>query len=451
VLLLPLARENPIAALQAVQGIPQSAQPNALANVYGEWSKTEPYAAAVHAFANNAPAKARENILLRWASKDVSGAYQFLSQSVSDTERAVLLEDVFNRVLGSDRVLQMEPLLELIPPGEARDNTLGSFLRQAFSKDPQAAIDRLALELDAGGGYRLAASLLRADEMTDQLAIQIIDQLAPGDRDQAVSNLAWAQNLRGISDQLRFELINDIADQNTRNRAANNLLSNLARKDPQAAVQMIENTENQSNLRQYYVSVARTWASHNPEAAFSWATMIEDIDLRKDAVGSTLMQMSRSSPELAFDKVRSFEEAEVRTASLEYVARNLTDRNPQAFADFISDLPEEEVSPRVYGQTADAWLRKDPLSGSKWVDSIPPGKKRDAAISGLTDALRSSDPKSAFIWSTNIDEDRQRRQAMRNSLKSLAENDPEAAVAIVEESGLSEQDYKAISYLLPKE
>jgi|GEM_PF-2893690 len=451
ILLEPLAREDPLGALQAASEMPERRRAVATTRVYGAWASMEPSAAAVHAFANDAPADVRQRVLRSWIYQDVAGAAAFLRSSVSETERAVLLERAFDRVSGSSRLREMEPLLKLMPLGAARDKAVGTFLRSTFSMDPEAALRRFDQELANGAGQNLAQGMLYAQGMTDAVAIKVLKKLAPGDRDRAAQSLAQMQMPNGVTDALKFRVATEIADSNTRRWAVQSLLRNILRQGPEQAIELLQSLPTDHGERaSYYNTVAQGWADKDPDAALAWAEQLElDDKSRAQTVGRVLERIARNSPDLALKKARSFEDAALRREALEAIARPMSDRNPEEFAGYMAQLPNSETSPKVYREIAAAWLKKDPLNGSVWVDSLPQGENRDQAVTGLVDSLRSSDPESAFRWAASLGAGRHRQQMLRNTLSSLSQNDPQVALKVFEEVDLSEQDRKAIQHVLP--
>ncbi|MEM7791414.1 MAG: hypothetical protein AAF546_08430, partial [Verrucomicrobiota bacterium] len=450
-ILIPLAQSDPIAALDTVERMPTASQTQALNNVYRIWAQQDAYSAATHAFANNAPNRALKAIVLSWADQDVPALHQFMASNVSETERAVLLRAAFDSVGGSNRLQQMAPLIDLIPAGDARDYTVGIYLRHNYSSDPRAALERAKAEIAQGATFQMTSNLLRARGMTDAAAREIIDKLAPGDLDKVAQSLSHAQQQQGISDEFRFQLVTKIANEGERQWAVANVLEQITKKDPTNAIQILARLKDEpEELENYYGSVAHSWALKDPDTALAWAFSLENEDLRKNSVSRAIGGISYNSPELALEKILSFADAGIRRSALETIAWPVANRNPEAFARQISEMPDEEVSPKVYRNIAAAWTEKDPLSGSKWIDSLPSGQNRDQAISGLVDKLRSSDPSSAFVWASSIEADRNRRQMLRNSLYSLVRQDLDTAIALFNEAELSEQDRKSIQNVLPK-
>ncbi len=449
-MLIPMAQADPLAALEAASRMPESGQANAQTQVYRTWASQNPSAAAAHAFANNAPNPAKEAIFLQWTNEDVPAVHHFLANSVSETKRAVLLEQVFDRTGGAERLKKMEPLLDLIPAGSARDYTVGVFLRHTFGADPQAAMARFQQEAAAGAGYQLASNLLHAEGMNDSFAQKVFETLSPGDRDQVARRLSRHNRLPGISDAFRFQMVTAISDTNQRRHSVSSMMRDFARNQPETARRFLQQIDRgDKHLEAYYGSVAETWSREAPDAAFAWANRIEDDALRQSTVGRTLSVISRNNPDLAIERARSFEEASMRRAALLGLSNTIARRNPEAFSQILEESPAEDLSPNTYRITAREWLKKDSLNGSKWVDRLPKGNNRDHAIIGLVDALRGSDPKSAFVWAADIESPGRRRQTLRNALYTLAQDEPEAALEIFDQTELSEQDRESIRNVLP--
>jgi hypothetical protein len=212
------------------------------------------------------------------------------------------------------------------------------------------------------------------------------------------------------------------------------------------------------------------WARRDPGAALAWAEGLGGAE-RRDFLGTVLFQLARLDPERALEAVAALPAGSLRFQTIEEVAPHLAARDreralawagalpnaaerlaarqaivgrlaeddPEAAAAVLASLAPQDLPADLRDeldrQIAETWLASDPERGAAWIASLPSDRVTDEVLREWA----AADPAGAAAFlerhrgSTSFDEFSP--EAYSHAAAGLARKDPEAALAWAERIG----------------
>lgn len=280
------------------------------------------------------------------------------------------------------------------------------------------------------------------------------------------SRLGRMQRLLAFLDQLPDERFGDVyralSDSPLgRDRQSERalILQAWAERDPQAATAHLQENEAEDWERETTLS---TWASYDPDTAFTWALNAEDEGRVNNWVVGTLRGIASASPELARDYLVSIEDERTQRESMEaiqsavmrngfeaaeswiagleegteiheraarYLANDLTELDPAAAGAWASRLTDPGTQREVAETVSEDWAREDLDSAREWVESLPQTAMTEAA-EGITEAWANQDPEAAARWLSSLGNDPELDGAKRDYIQETWREHPEYALGM---------------------
>lgn len=237
------------------------------------------------------------------------------------------------------------------------------------------------------------------------------------------------------------------------------ILQAWAERDPQAATAHLQ--ENGAEDWERETTLA-TWASYDPDSAFTWALNTEDDGRVNNWVVGTLQGIASASPELARDYLVSIEDEHTRNHSLRtiqssvmrngfdaatawiagidqenplheraarYLANDLTDLDPAAAGAWASSLSDAGTRREVAETVSEGWARNDLESARQWVETLPQDALNEAA-EGITEAWARQDPDASARWLAGLGNDPELDGAKHDYIRQTWREHPEYALGM---------------------
>jgi hypothetical protein len=258
-----------------------------------------------------------------------------------------------------------------------------------------------------------------------------------------------------------------------------NIVPDLARSQPRAALDLLRNAP-PSSLRQSILMESLTrLRAESPEAARHWMDSLEDGSL-KDAARVLVEQpeLSRTAAQFAVALATATAEDAPASSSLEIdpMLGRLMLSDPLGTVGQVMALPEgalRENSLRTASQkwagfsTPDAlawsetlsgadriaaqsgivreWAEYEPAEASEFVQSMPPGSGRDGPAAALARGVSTTDPAAGLVWAASITDPARRSEVLQEVAQGWLKESPEAARRAVSLlPGISETERAAL-------
>ncbi len=236
-----------------------------------------------------------------------------------------------------------------------------------------------------------------------------IDQLAPGDFQEAVDNF---RNL-GITDGRMGEY--------------SLLLSAWAQVDPLSALDYAKENTNGGFARD---TILTTWAGKDPEAAVLWAKANFDGEGANPYMPGIIRGLAGVDPIRATELLTSMPRSEERGRGLDFMLPHLLQQSPEAARSWIAGLTDDALRDGAMMRAAPELASSDPAGTAKWLLDNP----GDAAKRRLDDVYgiwASTDQQAALASFNSLPAGETRSDALRGVLRSITTEDPAAGLALM--------------------
>ena len=302
---------------------------------------------------------------------------------------------LLERMASSDPASAAQLIDEM--PRSSSTMAVNALVHRWSQSDPQAAADWLASKdaqtarqgwptlAQAWGRRDLDAASAYADNLTGTARTSFLRGLAAATaRMPAGTTQAWLSNYRndpayadlvgGVAGQLAgqdiraaMSLIEDLPT-GQRLRSYRSVLPMLAMQDPEAAVDLVDQLEDDDARSSLIPMVVSMWAGNDAQSALDWASDRPRGQTRDSAISQVARVLVRIDPELAIDAIDEVDDPQVRKAS---VSRLLVQLESEREALRIG---------RRYDFDRDAVLalrerggpRFDRVVGGIYIDGLPP-------------------------------------------------------------------------------
>jgi len=139
-------------------------------------------------------------------------------------------------------------------------------------------------------------------------------------------------------------------------------------------------------------------AHSNPEAAISWAELIESPRSQAAALCDIAAEWFRKDPAGAKKFVDCQRDPTIRdTLRAGYLAA-WAETDPAAVAKFIGKNPDLPHAQEILNSTLESWIFRDPGTAAEWIASFPDGKSKIQATTMLLESWCDSDKNACFAW-----------------------------------------------------
>lgn len=123
--------------------------------------------------------------------------------------------------------------------------------------------------------------------------------------------------------------------------------------------------------------------------------------------------------------------AERRVDAAGTLARNWATNDPEGATQWAFSLQEPQQRSQAIGSAVGAWSATDGREAAEWIDSLPTGADRDIAAVSLIGTVGRSEPETAWTWALSVQTPQQRQQALQAAFVLLHKKNPALAREIV--------------------
>lgn len=397
-----IATRNPRLAMDLVGRLEPSASASLLDLVASVWSRNDPSAAA------------------RWVESNPRAKQGRLAYRVADAYVAQK----------PDEALAWALRLATTPQRFLWSSMLG----RMATYDPDEAL-RLAqaAENPAQRAQAMGNVLAAIAQTNPSLAMAQLMKIPSGNMR---SNIIYqiADNVVATTPGSALDWLNSIDDARTRIEAANSLGNSLARRDVEAAAQLVDRIPKEARSA-WISSVAMAYADSDVEKGRQW------IKRYASEAGAATYQFARMvaarNPDAAIQMIEGISDDKERDRLLSGMLPALAENSPETAARWAERMSDENNRANAIQQVTSVWAQYDLQAARKWVQSLD-GSARDQGLTALVE--RSGAPLDEMLPIINqIQVPERRMHAVLMTAMRLAQNDPESARTLLRRYPLDPQ------------
>jgi hypothetical protein len=331
--------------------------------LFGRWAEVDPMAAMT--FSNTmgpGGAFVRPTILQSWASVDPANAAKYYAEN----PREFAMMGAFGMggrgpggnqgaagIIAGEWARQ-DPAAALAwasslttDKGQAMTSVIG----EVAKTDPRKAAEMIGKmdEADRAGAYRSVAAQYGALDFSEA---QSWIRTLPAD-DQAAALASAIGGLSNNDPAAAAKQVSAMEDGEAKDRLIPDVVSDLARKDPQAAADFLKLQESERAQRDGMRELMPTWTSQNPAAALAYANSFPQGNVRDNALQSWVMSNATGSPESIMKVATTIEDEGDRNRSIGVTAMRWMREDPTAAKAYIeasTDLSDEAKERIIEGR-----------------------------------------------------------------------------------------------------
>jgi hypothetical protein len=385
-----IATRNPRLAMDLVGRLEPAVSTSLLDLVASVWSRNDPSAAA------------------RWVESNPRAKQSRLAYRVADAYIAQK----------PDEALAWGLRLATTPQRYLWSSMLG---RMAAYNPDEALRLAQAAENPAQRAQALGNVLAAIAQTNPSLATAQLMKIPPGN---ARSNIIYqiADNVAATTPGSALDWLNSIDDARTRIEAATSLGNSLARRDVEAAAQLMDRIPKEARSS-WISSVAMAYADSDVEKGRQW------IKRYASEAGPATVQFARTvaarNPEAAVQMIEGVSDDKERDRLLSGMLPMLAENSPETAARWAERMSDENARASAVAQVTAVWAQYDAQAARKWVQSLD-GGERDQGLTVLVE--RSGAPLDEMLPIINqIQVPERRMHAVLMTAMRLAQNDPESA------------------------
>ena len=272
------ASENPAAATQWVQSLPEGAAKDRVS-----WRLSR-----------------------KIAQNDPQAAFDIASGIGDFYQRTEAQKNAAGAMFSKDPAAATQ-WMQSLPEGDTKEIASSTISRLMAKNDPQAAMDMASGIGDAN--LRTAAQEKVVEQWSEK---------------NPASATQWMQSL---------------PEGRTKDLAASGISQSMAKNDPQAAMDMATKIGD-SNLRTKAQGiVVEQWSKNNPAAATQWMQSLPEGRTKDLAASGISESMAKNDPQAAMDMASGIGDSDLRTEAQKNAARAMFSKDPAAAIQWMQSLP----------------------------------------------------------------------------------------------------------------
>lgn len=237
--------------------------------------------------------------------------------------------------------------------------------------------------------------------------------------------LLWAQRLAG----------------SPRKYLWSNMLGQLARYDPDQALQLAQAAESPASRSEAMGKVLAAIAQTNPSMAMAQLLKMPPSEMRSEILGEVATGVATLTPTAALDWLNDINDRSMRNQAAQSLGFALARRDVDVAADMIDRVPKEARASWITS-VALAYADVDFEKGRQWVRKYA-NEPGDAAFQ-FARVVASRSPEQAVQLVDGIVDDRERDRLLRGLVEPLAEHSPALAARWAERVTDDQQRERAI-------
>lgn len=315
------------------------------------------------------------SMLSEMAKYDPDQALQLAQAAESPAQRAQALGKVLAAIAQTNPSMAMAQLLKL-PQGEMRSGILGEIAGSVATLTPTAALDWLNDIDDKPMQLEAAQSLgWRLSRRNVEGAAQLVDRVPKEARPQWITAVAlayaeadvekgrqwvrrygnegsqtavqFARSVAARSPETAIQLVEDVSDDQERDRLLRGLLPPLAEHSPALAARWAERVTDEESRSRSIGEVAGVWAQYDLPAARKWILSLQDGPSKDQALG-VLIQRAGGSVDDMLPIINQIQTPERRSHAVLMAAMRLSRNDMESARTLLRRHPLDPARQRQF-------------------------------------------------------------------------------------------------------
>ena len=213
-----------------------------------------------------------------------------------------------------------------------------------------------------------------------------------------------------------------------RDSVIKNLAGTWADKDPIAALAWASQLDVESTRRNAVQRIVDTWSGTDPAAAVAWVLQNYPPTGNENTLGHPYANWMASAPNDAIAWALALPAGQTHDGCVWQSIENLVTTDPQRAVELFRNNLPAKLRDQNAGWLAGRWADSDPAAAAAWAGQLPPGEWRDAALRQVAFYWAASDPAGAARWVDRVPAAQGRDAVVVAYSEQTVEADPEAAL-----------------------
>lgn len=365
-LLNVIAEKDPSAAIAMATADPNLINGNSWTQILTELTARSPRLAADAAFKVPKPSRSNavSTVASVWAETDPQAAFAWAMQLPPDQFRSRAVQSVLSKIAQTEPEKAMAMATDSLPAGQERIDGVTSSLR-------------IWLKADFAKGEAWV-NALPAGKLRNEAYATLISVL--GDTNPAEAIAKMFANPEAM-------------------KQARSVLSQLASKDPRAAVEAVLKLPEGRSRNDAIESLASSWARNEPDAAIAWLRQLPASGSRNNALRNIIYNELRDEPVKAIEvAMNDLSPGWERTSAISNTIANWSRTDPDAALQYLDKLPQGEAYNQAFSSLANRMAEDNPQKALTLVMDQPNVQARNQALSSVLQQWIKDSPKEGFQW-----------------------------------------------------
>ncbi len=466
------ADHDPVQAIQLRQQTPhQDAGDKILCAIVRAWVDREPDAALnwIKSQPNSeSKNKGLEACIDELTKTDFPRALNLAQSLPEGAWRSTLIAGLFNNWAAKDLEAATKACQQL-PDGMAKEKAWESVLNRRIEQDPASAAEPVK-DLEPGD-YREKAIVELCYRWPDTNAPAALawGQSLPSEAERVAALGTVVTNWAGKDPQAAMQFVNQHPE------LSGDVLGEIAKawsqSDWSAATNWVENLPNGQQKDAALQALTKTWAQKDPNGMATYALGLPAGDDQTRYLTAACRQLAiRNLPETV-ELLKQVSDAGLRQSILEQAARscdlphlnqaanyiaampadgdqkaavkgllfNWTPADPETALDWLRAFPETNAQPEQVQSVIKAWSQHEPAAAAKWLANLPPGTTNDAMVSAFLEGAVAKYPEYAAQWTQSVTNETTRQKFQLQVARQWMKSDPAAAMKWINSLDLPEE------------
>lgn len=255
-------------------------------------------------------------------------------------------------------------------------------------------------------------SIIRGENPLDRnrALLAFIDQLAPGDFEQAVAHFRSLGLTEGRMGEYSL------------------LLTAWAQADPLSALAYAK-----ENTTGGYAAgtILTSWASNDPEAAIRWAKANHPGEEANPYMPGIIRGIAASDPTRATELLTSMPKSVERGKALDFILPHLLQQGTEATRSWIAAITDDALRNGAIMRAAEPLAASDPAGSASWLLANP-GEAAQRRMDDVYNVWSKKDEQAAWSSFSTLPTGDARSNALRGIINGVAGDNPKAAVSLMD-------------------
>ena len=372
----------------------------------------------------------------KWADADPAKALAFarLAATGSHSAETSALTAVLSTWAGHDPLAALAAAQNLDSNALRQDALRVVLANWALGDDPQGALAAAkSLNLGAQLNNVLQGIYLNWAQHDPAGAFAALDQVANvNTRNNLAGNILQAMAETDPNGALKLMLTLPPGAQNAPPYPVNYIFSRLTMEDPASAVQALNQLAGGQLRERAVTCIACDWADADPQGAINWANNLSNPADRANALYNAVRHASGQDPATAANDLKMIPNINQRNQAMNEVLDHWTDADPAAALKWAQNNTFGNAQTMALQQIVQHVGSTDPLGALAVIQQMPVTTQNNNLVFQTIGQWAQTDPNAAMTWATNNLSGTDQTTGTGIALLGLIQTDPAAGAQYVD-------------------